>query len=216
MFGASAVTNMLLVMKLVASAVYSKYAPNRRAVPSSGRELYNSGICRTTGKTVPALRAVAEAVNGASAEIGERDGVAEAERAVTEQTHQVQGDALAQPGLRVPEREHVAGEDEPHRRVAESAERPLGGLRGRVADEAEHRGGNDAAHADDRRWNRLGDEPDDHRREEREVAPGVNREPGRHRCQGHCGADGERDDRLVDGRPVEAGLGVRLERCCRH
>jgi hypothetical protein len=63
--GASAVTNIELVMQVVANATHIRYAPMRRGA-RSGRQSYSSGILLTIGKMVPALRAVFEGVNGAS------------------------------------------------------------------------------------------------------------------------------------------------------
>src|SRR2546428_11587093 len=62
--GASAVTNMLLVTQVTASAVYIRYAPILRALSSLGRDPYNSGILRRMGKIVPPLRAVLDGMNG--------------------------------------------------------------------------------------------------------------------------------------------------------
>ena len=65
-FGASAVTNIELVTHVAANATHIRYAPIRRG-ESSGRDPYNSGMLRMIGKIVPALRAVFDGVNAASA-----------------------------------------------------------------------------------------------------------------------------------------------------
>src|SRR5947199_10097771 len=64
-FGASAVMNILLVIVLPARAVYSRYAPILRSVPSSGRDPYNTGMFEMIGQMMPPLRAVTDGVNGA-------------------------------------------------------------------------------------------------------------------------------------------------------
>jgi hypothetical protein len=74
---------------------------------------------------VPALRAVAEGVKGANAEVSQRDGIAEPERTAAQQANQMERDATTKPGLRVADGKHERREDQPDDRVAEAAERPL-------------------------------------------------------------------------------------------
>jgi hypothetical protein len=64
--GAIPVRNIELVIAHAASAVHIRYEPMRRLDGSFGFEPYSGGRFRITGNTVPALRAVAEGVNGAS------------------------------------------------------------------------------------------------------------------------------------------------------
>ena len=128
---------------------------------------------------------------GGERQIGEGNRVPQAERAMPEQTNQVQRDTSAKSGLRISQRKHVAGENQPHRRVTESAQSPLRRLCGRVANQTQGGGRDDTAHADDRRWDRFGDEPDNHRGKERKVSPGVRWQAGGHRREKNRGTDDE-------------------------
>jgi hypothetical protein len=132
---------------------------------------------------------------------------------MSEETYEMKRDATPQASLRVAEREHVTGEDEPHSRVAKPTQRPLRRLRGCLANQAERGGHDDATHADDGWWNRLGDESSDHGGKESEVPPRVDRQTIWHGCEEEGHTNGNRDEGLEE-RPtrvpfVRRGSGLR-------
>ena len=116
-------------------------------------------MLRMIGKIVPALRAVLDGVNGASARSDKRDGIAEAERAAAEMPDQDERNPPSEPRLLVAHRDHERREDQPDRRVRKPGERPLQrfgwrakrgiGELPRAEGQSEHR---DRGHANQRRW----------------------------------------------------------------
>ena len=182
-FGASAVTNIELVTAVAANAVHMTYEPIRRA-EGPGSDPYRPGNAPDDGEDGPRAAGRVRRRARREGEVGQRDGVAEAEGPAAQPPHQPERDAAPEPRLAVADREHERAEDEPHRPVLEPRERPRD-RRGRARlHEAADPGQRHADEADRRRRDRLQDQADDDGGEEGEVAPGVPLEPGRHGNEG--------------------------------
>ncbi len=143
-------------------------------------------------------------------------GIAKPECPMAEQPHQMQGNATAQPGLRVADREHEGGEDQPDDRVAEAAQRPLRRCRGRGTHQPEHGGSKDTGQAERGGRNRLGDDQRDDGDEQREVVPRCRRQPFRDRDERNRTAEEKRPDDTGDHVDRGRARGRRRRRDDRH